>query len=397
MSPEASSSAAAARPHEHSPELDGLRGVAIILVLLIHFQLVPKERAVEKLAFFVTGFGWAGVDLFFVLSGFLITRILLRARGRRGYYPSFMSRRALRIFPLYYLFLAMAPLLARALGVADWHSGAGGPIPVAAFLFYAQNYWLAFGGTWGPLNITWSLAIEEQFYVLWPLLVAKLNLVQLRRALVGIIVSAFVLRVALATVQRQVASYELTPTRIDALSVGALVGTFAPRFADVARFVRGARAAIVLGALGAGAATIIQGTPSQTGVPMATFGFSAIALAWGGVLVLVVGSPPSALLPRIARARWLRFFGKYSYSMYLFHYIVREALLRVMPACATPERVPRLLGTRWISQIGFYAIATLLTSLVAFATWHGFEKWFLRMRSHFTSERIDAPKTRVPE
>jgi peptidoglycan/LPS O-acetylase OafA/YrhL len=374
----------AASGSDHSPELDGLRGVAVLLVLLVHFQIVPKEGPVEKALFFYTGLGWTGVDLFFVLSGFLITRILLRSRGRKGYYARFITRRALRIFPLYYLLLLLSPLLARVYGVPDWHGTAHGPIPVAAFYFYLQNYWLAFvGEAWGPMNITWSLAIEEQFYLLWPLLVARLELYQLRRVLVAFIVGALLLRLVLWRVHMQTASYELTPTRVDQLSFGALLATYAPSFSDVSRFVPVATRALPVAAGIFGVAVVADGGPSIRGTCMTTIGFSCLAIGWSSILVLCLGSPPGSVWRRLARSALLRFFGRYSYAMYLTHYFVREALRGAVPMLSSAETVPRILGTQWVVQVAFYLVAIALTVAVSLVSWYAFESRILKLKSRF--------------
>src|SRR4029450_1185274 len=153
----------------HVPVLDGLRGIAILMVLGHHYSIVwsrtiPLESGIRS----VLEFGWCGVDLFFALSGFLITGILIDAKGQESYFPRFYWRRLVRIFPLYYVFLAAVFVL------LPFFPGIGVTTAQVApwwYLTYLQN-WKPNRGASDPfLGHTWSLAVEEQFYGVWPLIV----------------------------------------------------------------------------------------------------------------------------------------------------------------------------------------------------------------------------------
>src|SRR5581483_6988074 len=172
----------------HMAALDGLRGVAILAVMLFHQSLVVGDSALDRAVAFWTYSGWDGVDLFFVLSGFLITGILFDSRSSPGsrYFRTFYSRRVLRILPLYYgvalftlVILAHIPNyksanLARISGAEVW------------YWVYLQNWSIGAAGLFrnGILDVTWSLAIEEQFYLVWPIAVLLLS----RRALMKLCV-----------------------------------------------------------------------------------------------------------------------------------------------------------------------------------------------------------------
>lgn len=187
------------------PALDGLRGIAVLLVMLCHLLYRPFAL------------GWMGVPLFFALSGFLITGILIRAKGRPHYFGSFYKRRALRIFPIYYLFVAFAFVFGTPTHDL-WRA-----------VIYIQNYRVPgvpqqiprfFGGH------TWSLAVEEQFYLLWPALVLLLSQRWLLRTCVALVVGALAFRLVAFEVSRDPALWVLygwLPSNIDCLACGAIV------------------------------------------------------------------------------------------------------------------------------------------------------------------------------
>ncbi len=185
----------------HVPVLDGLRGLAILLVLLHHFANVYAPSAWTRNAWHrVVGSGWCGVDLFFVLSGFLITGILHDARRGPGYFRNFYMRRVLRIFPLYYgvlaaLFLAY-PLLAGS------HQRFAALAEHQPWLWlYAQNFKVILSGDWVPcgMNHFWSLAVEEQFYLFWPFVVFACRRRTLLHVSVALVVLALAVRIGLQT------------------------------------------------------------------------------------------------------------------------------------------------------------------------------------------------------
>src|ERR1700751_4524300 len=162
--------------------LDRLRAFAILAVIAYHASNHLKWSRFSS----AVSYGWCGVDLFFVISGFLITGILLRSRSEEGYFLNFYMRRILRIWPLYFAFLLIMlialPIAAPNAMAESVHSAR----PAWAFPLFLQNL-LAHGKIVGPLGITWSLAIEEKFYMLWPLFVWKFSRVILRRVLYSVL------------------------------------------------------------------------------------------------------------------------------------------------------------------------------------------------------------------
>jgi peptidoglycan/LPS O-acetylase OafA/YrhL len=237
----------------HVPALDGIRGLAILMVMLYHLTL-PPAAALDRVWAGIASFGWAGVDLFFVLSGFLITGILFDAKGGKHYFRNFYARRTLRIFPLYYAVMMVLLVIVPRLPFAHAARYAAASGDQIWYWTYLSNFALGWRHEWnlGSLDLAWSLAIEEQFYLLWPAVVFLLG----RRALIGIcgavIVAALAARTALTLWgAHPIPIHVLTPCRMDSLALGALVALAARGPRGVAVLVPAARwcASVSLGLL----------------------------------------------------------------------------------------------------------------------------------------------------
>jgi len=210
----------------YTPALDGLGGIAIILVLFHHFTILRPPTEIDRWIANVPLVGWCGVDLFFVLSGFLITGILIDARGSDRYFSSFCTRRTLRIFPLYYLVVFVSLVVLPRFPA--WHDllAGGQPSEQWPYWLYLTNFAVASHDAFqhGVLDIAWSLAIEEQFYVVWAVVVWLCP-----PRLLGVLCTAVVLMapaariMALAEGARPIDVYVLTLYRADALAVGGLL------------------------------------------------------------------------------------------------------------------------------------------------------------------------------
>jgi peptidoglycan/LPS O-acetylase OafA/YrhL len=233
---EASPAKAGADPffsgRKHFPELDGLRGLAIVLVLFCHYsQILPVHGALGASLEVAAFQGWIGVNLFFVLSGFLITGILFDAKGQNHYFRNFYARRTLRIFPLYYGILAVELailLIIRLHSHAAWehlHNPQKLWHSMPWLLTYTTNIGMAF---WHVDTVIqghfWSLAVEEQFYLVWPLMVFLLPWRKLIHACVALITTALILRfVFTAAGLGEFAAYSFTVCNFDALGLGGLI------------------------------------------------------------------------------------------------------------------------------------------------------------------------------
>lgn len=301
------------------PELDGLRGVAIGLVLIWHYGVNllppgPARRICERWLWFF----WSGVDLFFVLSGFLIAGILLDHARDQRYFSTFFVRRACRIFPVYYLTLACCFIASSSLrlpGPADAWLWGDRP-SLWPYLTFLQNWSMAFGGSFGPsaTSATWSLAVEEQFYLILPLMIAFIS----RRNLLGLtivsILAAPAMRLILDQRIDRLADFVLLPGRIDSLAWGVGLAIWVRSAA--ARSVLYERRVIRRLCL-AGIWIFIFSIDGDT-LP-GQYVNSLLSMAYGLLLAEVLASQGAGPIAGVLRFRMLRWLGLGSFSLYLFH------------------------------------------------------------------------------
>jgi peptidoglycan/LPS O-acetylase OafA/YrhL len=305
----------------HITALDGVRGLAILLVLLFHLLRsndAPTSSAIINLILKLRDTGWIGVDLFFALSGFLITGILFDSLGAQHYFRNFYVRRVLRIFPLYYGVLLILFLIFRP----TWHSGR----QLYVLLFYLQNtpvWWHGSQST--PIkDLTghlWSLAAEEQFYFVWPFIVFWVR--ERRRLLWIALILALMAPVARilmlahgATIE---ATYKMTICRCDSLLAGAWLA-LAVRGPRRAAVLRAATPAFWLAALACLAIGIHSGNFHwQENRTVNTIGYTLLAICGTSLIAMVLRAGFTASL---MKARVLRWLGKYSYGIYIIHMMI---------------------------------------------------------------------------
>jgi peptidoglycan/LPS O-acetylase OafA/YrhL len=372
-------------PTGYVPALDGVRGFAILLVLLLHFSayghgLQRTDLLIDQLYYRVAAAGWIGVDLFFVLSGFLITGILYDAKRSPHYFRNFYARRMLRIFPLYYgaliVFLVILPRL--------WpeHAGLRSMEADGAWYWtYLSNVKIAMDGwpEFGAIGHFWSLAVEEQFYLLWPLVVLAFNRRQLQITCLICVVIALAVRVVLNARGNNAAAFVLTPARMDVLAAGAYVALDARGPHGLQRL---ARFALPTASLMAGLSVLIvilrKGFAAYDPL-VSTIGHTIIAVLFAAVLVLALTLPRQTFLVRMFESTTLRFFGRYSYGIYVFHHPLLFLMAGVVPLAILPS----VFGSQLLRQTVFVAIATAVSVFLAFLSWHLFEKRFLRLKAHF--------------
>ena len=365
----------------HLPALDGLRGCAILLVLLYHFSgelhhpVTLAAGAIHK----VLSIGWIGVDLFFVLSGFLITGILLGSRGAPNYFRAFYMRRVLRILPLYYGYLAAVFLLPRLLGSPTWITPARDQ---AWYWLHLQNLHPTSSAIFPFLGDLWSLAIEEQFYIVWPLLVLLVEGKTLRRVIVAALLGAISFRVVGAlTLESVQPLYFWTPGRVDGLLLGAFVASIALDREWMTRASRWAGPAAAIAAAYLAGCMVRARWLDPGDLAIVIVGYSALALLFTAVLVRVLTRPSVA---RWFTPAWLRFFGQYSYGLYVLHRPCIE-LLRL--AGFTADGIARGVGFEVAGMLLYMSALMLVSIVAALLSWRLLEQPFLDLKRFFVPSR----------
>jgi peptidoglycan/LPS O-acetylase OafA/YrhL len=339
------------------PELDGLRGLAVLGVLFYHCHTRLEGTWIH----YVSLWGWAGVNLFFVLSGFLITSILLDAREKPRYFRNFYGRRALRIWPVYVLVLAVV------YAQSDWFIGpkpleAIKAAPWWAYIFFVQNlFHLALPPAIGP---TWSLAIEQQYYLLWAPLVRFLRRPWM---LAGVLFAALVCSPLLRHLNPAWLWGLPTHTliKLDGIALGSLLAL------GVYTLALNRRAWLWIGlgtlAMGMAAAATVAGGTAFLDTALAT-GFA------GAVLAAMASTGARNPLSAMLRRGPLAFYGRISYGLYMTHIMV------FVYFGSFDLRMDRY------GMAGNLAVVTLrlaATTAVAAALWYGFESQILKLKRYF--------------
>ncbi len=350
----------------HIPELDGIRGIAILAVLLLHFHAPFAASRPLGILTDIIARGFTGVDMFFVLSGFLITSILISTRGASNYFRAFYARRSLRIFPLAFCMIALLYWI--ALPFAHRH-GLLPKLPESEQIWY----WL-FLGNWrqglgfndgGELGHFWSLAIEEQFYLMFSVFARFLHARWLAMVSLALALLSITLRVVVTSAGHgeHPEIWRLTFLHLDPVALGALL-------ACSARFLAwSSRWRWVLIAAGIVGLTL----PLPDGLAILAGGVGATGL------IAMAATRGSALL----RKPLLRSCGKYSYAMY----VLQPAWIAAPLAKKHPHSFPVMLACLILGPLVTYGLALL--------SWNLLEKHFLRLKKFFAYQY--APQGDKPE
>ncbi|MDX8491722.1 acyltransferase [Mesorhizobium sp. VK22B] len=352
-------------------QLDTLRAVAVMLVLYAHF-LAPNGTSF---------LGHLGVRLFFVLSGFLITRLLLEARDAAAFEAgpalrSFYARRVIRIFPPYFAVLGLVWLtdLEEARSSLAWHA------------LYLSNFWYALRNDWNPWLLChfWSLSIEEQFYLAWPLIVLLAPRKRIEAISIGVICFSLAYRLywPIAT-DPALARDLLPPASMDALACGALLAVRRARGADVPRWIR-----LCWPALAAFFLLVVWSDPGPADSTWEWPRWLLVQVLPLAPLTAIVAACSNGLggrLGRLAELRPLLSLGRISYGVYLYHPILLAYAVKAQPwiPLNVSEQGP-----------GRFLVAGTATLIVASLSWMFFEKPLNGLKRYFPY--VARPVARTP-
>lgn len=386
----------APRSLPHIPALDGLRGLAILLVLMHHAGIVRKESTgvVGWVYSNIASMGWVGVDLFFVLSGFLIGAILVRCEGQPNWIRNFMARRALRVLPLYFIviFVCFNVLILIPFRGTDW---------LRELRSDQIWYWLHIANfrrilvdldpTAAPVewfSTYWSLSIEEHFYLAWPIVIVFCGTRSLWKASVAGIAGVILLRTAIALGEfPDSLIYNNTFTRIDGLMLGTLLAWlhhFHPerlaraKWIPAIAFVLGFLAFFIPMTLG------YHGGGRRTLYGLLVLYTASISIGGATVWYLVTQGAENPIA-RVFSMNWLRSFGKYSYAIYVFN---KPIILGIAIVCKNQfGRLSTLQGL-----VAFAVIAALCWS-AGWLSWRLIEEPFLRLKRYFPTRPASHAET----
>jgi peptidoglycan/LPS O-acetylase OafA/YrhL len=368
----------------HIPELDGLRAFGITVVIVAHMWPYPQGSHHE--IWNLLHLSWILMDCFFVLSGFLIAGILLDSRSRSDYYRAFYTRRALRILPIYYVVIAVFTWGTIFHGVGDLYGGN------TALHKWASPWWyfvylgnlppaitgttpIAARGSFGPL---WSLQIEEQFYLLFPILVHRLKLQTLARTLLGLVCLSPLLRIALYWLYptNTLVQYVLLPCRMEGLALGSLIAIrfrMGPWDLSNRKLTLMAIALVAITCIGGAWDGYVSTRPFNR-----TIGFLISPIACSSVLLWLIRFRGSQLTACM-RFSPLQHLAKISYAAYLFHWPIGAALVPISAALGVGA-----LGHGYLKVVTVFMLTVILASL----SWRFFEGPLFRLKERLSARQV---------
>lgn len=295
--------------------LDGIRAIAALMVMFYHFFEVNHIYFISD----ISSFGQTGVTLFFVLSGFLITRILLSTKDSKDFFKRFYLNRVVRIFPLYFLFLFIHFFIYPIFSIANYPT----LFEQVCYYFYFQNYFFSFHNfIEGPLN-TWSLAIEEQFYLFWPLIVYNLKNIALKYIIILIVILSFILRIYFCF--KNYEPFYFTFTRIDSLAIGSIGAIYEFKLIRLS-MKKNIFLLILFYFIYLTAQYFFSYFALVLSIEYLTISFFYLFL-----ILLVINIKSIKFVDLILQNRFLILTGKISYGLYIYHTSIYTITQRILP------------------------------------------------------------------
>ncbi len=366
----------------HYPAIDGLRGIAVLLVLWFHssyFVTIGKEWGLEGVSYYyylLTILGETGVDLFFVLSGFLITGILIDTANDKHVFKNFYIRRSLRIFPLYYavlfIFSAYFIFIFGFNGLDHWK--------IFTHLFYIQNWSLTHNDDqFILLEHTWSLAVEEQFYLFWPLLFLFFyekgqGVKQTMYLCLFMICLSWILRLYFMDLNRHKFAYTFTISRLDGLALGALLSISYAHYRDLLMKYR-SMFLVAVGVLLSLLLMVLFSNDISNGAhhEMTRIGLMICTTLYTCLLAYIFLSDRS-VIKSFLKTSVLRSLGRYSYGIYIFHSPVMMLIVRKLYSYDL---------SYWYAHIILLLSGTIISFMLAYLSYNLFEKRILRLKDKY--------------
>lgn len=355
----------AAKKLKYYKNLDGIRAIAVLMVMVFHFfqDLVPHSKIVSVLST-ASLFGRTGVTLFFVLSGFLISRILLNTKKEVGFFTNFYLRRILRIFPLYYLGLTLYYYLIPSI----LHTGIPSVHQQFFYFIYLQGFADAFGwNAVGPIHF-WSLAVEEHFYLFWPFVIYSFSNKNLTKFIIGILIASLLIRVFMLNNGYPVVYF--TFARFDSLAAGALLAILeqknAFRTSNTIKYI------ILLGITFIPTILMLAYFKGESNKFVEMIKYSFLSFFYFSVIGIVLSVKKDHLINKILKTKLLSYTGKISYGLYVYHPLIFSIFNRT-----------RITSNLVLDFIAKFTLAFLVSAI----SYSLFESPFLRLKKHFKYNR----------
>lgn len=373
----------ASAKEERIGSLEGLRAIAILLVLLSHFTPGRDTTAgISSIIFKVASIGWSGVDLFFALSGYLITTILWNYKYSGKKLSHFWARRALRIIPIYFISLAFVFLIAPHLFGLGRHAGILEQIP---YWLYVNNYVFPYENTWFTTAAFWSLALEMQFYVVWPIVICRSSPRRLFWICITLLFSSLAGRLFLvANGAEWSTTYMWLPWRMDGLIAGSLVATW---LRDSTRDKVRTRKSYVFAAIISGffilyvvwfdfGSSVFKEPENWKIASFRIILPTILSLFFSSLIILALSEN---IFSKILDVNFLKPISLYSYGLYIIH----SLLIPTFELYIHPEKLARWLGPGDPAIYAYFIICSSISFALAALSYELIEKRFLSFKSRF--------------